>query len=223
MAKKTPHSAPTNAIIYLRVSTAGQAESGAGIEAQESACRAHAARLGLPIRAVYRDEGISGKKGSDKRPGLAATIDHVRSHPGTVVIVYSLSRLARSQRLLWEMIDPSGIGLPISSATEPFDISTATGRAMLGMLSVFAALESDMASERTRDALAAVRARGTRLGAPRLVDRAPETAARVRAMYASGDYSHASLAAALNAAGVPTARGGRWHATSVRLTLAQAS
>jgi DNA invertase Pin-like site-specific DNA recombinase len=110
---------------------------------------------------------------------------------------------------------------PVSSASEAFDTSTPMGRAMLGMIATFAELEADLVSERTKAALAAVRARGTRLGAPSMVevvrngvrsvdpDRAA-TVARVRALYETGGFTHVTLAAHLNASGIPSVRGGRW-------------
>src|SRR5580700_2761934 len=102
--KSTPAAAPA-AVIYLRVSTARQAAEGIGLDAQEAKCRAHAERMGWPVVAVLRDEGVSGRDGVDDRPGLLATIDAVKANPGAVVVVYSVSRLARRQRLLWNLLD----------------------------------------------------------------------------------------------------------------------
>jgi site-specific DNA recombinase len=228
----------TGAVIYLRVSTAKQAKSGVGIEAQLAKCTEHAQRLGLPVLAVHRDEAISGKDGIEKRPGLRAVLADVKANPGSVCIVYSLSRLGRSQRLIWTLLDDRGeYALPLASASEPFETATPMGRAMLGMLGVWAQLESDLASERTIDALAAVAERGdTKLGAPSMVESTREVegqtrkerfvdaakvavVADVQRLYASGEHSHRSLADHLNATGVPTASGKRWHAKTVRTAL----
>lgn len=217
------HIAPTRAVLYTRVSTGKQAASGLGLEAQIAACRALAVARGLEILAEHSDAAVSGKDGLAYRPGLAAVVEAAGGRPDVVVVVYSVSRLARRQRLLWELLDDRGdYKLQVVSATEGFDATTAAGRAMLGMIATFAALEADMVSERTSAALAARRARGLPLGAPRLAERSPATAALVRQLHASG-MSYEQVAAELTKRGVPTARGGaaKWHATTVRRTLLQ--
>lgn len=217
---RKPAATPT-AVIYLRVSTARQAAEGIGLDAQEAKCRAHAERLGLPVVGVHRDEGVSGRDGVDDRPGLRAVIDTVKANPGAIVIVYSVSRLARRQRLLWNLLDDrEGYGLPVSSATEPFDTATPTGRAMLGMIATFAQLEADMVSERTRDALAEVKAQGKKLGAPSMIALgATESVRLAKELYASGTFSHRTLAEELNRRGIPTAKGGKWWPKTVRAAL----
>lgn len=231
--RPAPQPAPAGAVIYLRVSTGHQAASGAGLEAQEAKCREHCERAGWPVLAVFRDEGISGRDGLEGRPGLLAAVEAVRAQRGAVLVSYSLSRLARRQRLVWHILDDrEGLGVPFASATEPFDTASPMGRAMLGMMATWAALESDLASERTTDALAAVRARGTKLGAPNIIEAVspdgeryadPAKVATVRAIqerYAAGGWSHRSLADALNAEGVPTTSGeGKWWPKTVRTAL----
>lgn len=220
-----PAAPPTarQAVVYVRVSTAGQAVDGVSLAAQEAACREHAGRLGLAVAAVHRDEGASGKDAVDDRPGLVAAIEAVQRAPGAVLVVYAISRLARRQRVLWEIVDDrEGLGVPVSSATEPFDTSTPMGRAMLGMLAVWSALEADMISQRTRDALAHLKAQGVRLGAPTMAQRAggAELVERVRAVAAGmPGASLRRLAEALNAAGVPSVSGRRWHPRTVRVAL----
>jgi site-specific DNA recombinase len=209
-------------VIYLRVSTARQAEEGIGLDAQEARCRDHCARMGLPIVAVFRDEGLSGKDALEKRPGLTAAIEAVQANPGAVLVAYSVSRVARRQRVLWHLLDDrDGLGIPLSSATEPFDTSTPMGRAMLGMLAVWSQLEADMVSERTRDALSELRAQGAKLGRPNMVESgAGRLVRRVQKLYGTGRFSHRSLAEYLNARGVPTATGeGKWWPKTVRTAL----
>lgn len=221
MAKKRTLAAPTVALIYTRVSTARQATDGVGLDAQETKARAHAERMGWPVVEVFRDEGVSGKDGLENRPGLVALIERAQRTPGAVVVVYSVSRLARRQRLLYSLLDDrDGYGLAVSSATEAFDTSTPTGRAMLGMIAVFAALEADMVSERTKDALAELKAQGKKLGAPSMVDLgAVESVKTVQELYATRAYTHRSLADELNRRNVPTAKGGRWWPKTVRSAL----
>ncbi len=162
-----------------------------------------------------------GEPTSD-RPGLAALIERAKGTPGAVVVCYSVSRLARRQRLLWTLLDDrDGYGLSVSSATESFDTTTPMGRAMLGMIAVFAALEADMVSERTKDGLGAARAKGIKMGAPSMVELgARETVRMVQAMYAAGGFTHRSLADELNRRELPTATGrGKWWPKTVRSAL----
>ena len=192
------------------------------MEAQLAKCQEHCARQGIPVLSVHTDEAVSGKDGLDKRPGLRAVIAAVEANPGSVVVVYSLSRLGRSQRLIWTLLDDRGeYALPLASATEPFETATPMGRAMLGMLGVWAQLEADLVSERTVDAMAALAKRGVRLGAPKMADSVPVgTLNEIKEMYASGRYSYRQIAADLNARGVPTSRkGGKWWPKTIRVAL----
>lgn len=211
----------TTALLYLRVSTARQAEEGVSLDMQEARGRALAASRGWTVGGVYRDDGISGTEDPTGRPGLQALLDAAKGDPDAVVVVYSISRLSRRQRLLWALLDPAkGKGLAVASVTEPFDTSTPMGRAMIGMIGVWAQLESDQTSERTKAALAHVRATGTRLGAKPMAELAPDAVARCKALAAEG-LSLEAIAAALNDGGVPTAtRRGKWWPKTVRSALA---
>ena len=65
----------------------------------------------------------------EDRPGLAALIERAKAMPNAIVVVYSVSRLARRQRLLWKLLDDrDGFGLPVVSATEPFDAASPMGK-----------------------------------------------------------------------------------------------
>lgn len=222
MAKQRAKQAHTAAVIYLRVSSDGQAASGLGREAQEAACRALAARQGWEVASVHVDDGISGTLAVERRPGLLAAVQACRVHGGAAFVVYSVSRAARSVPELYRLVDPKGpFGVPLVSVSEPIDMATAAGRMLLGVLAAFAAFESDLASERTTAALSAARARGTRLGAPKLLAApAMEPAlARARELRASG-LSLRDVVAQLNAEGVAAAKGGRWHEKTLRAALA---
>jgi site-specific DNA recombinase len=211
------------AVLYTRVSTGKQAESGLGLEAQLAACRAHAERKGYEVVGTFTDEAISGKDAVERRPGLQRVIELATKQPDVVVVVYSLSRLSRRQSLTWALLDDRGeYRLQVESASEPFDTSTPMGRAMLGMLGVWSQLEADMVSERTSAALEARRARGHKLGAKSLSEVAPKTVLLVHHLAAMAGATHVSVAAKLNEHGIPTARGegkGKWHATTVARVL----
>ena len=89
-------------VIYLRVSTEEQAESGLGLEAQLAACRAVAERLGADIAAIHQDE-LTGATPLDRRPGLMDAIAAVGR--GDVLLVAKRDRLARGDALLTAMIE----------------------------------------------------------------------------------------------------------------------
>lgn len=217
---------PTKAVLYLRVSTEEQARSGAGLEAQEARCRAVSAARDFEVTSVYRDEGKSGRSEIAARPGLSAAIEEVRAllraGQPAVLAAYSVSRVARSQRILWTLVDPAREdALPLVSASEPFDTTTPMGRAMLGMIGVWSQLEADLVSERTRDALAAVKASGKRLGAPPMSATTPGAVKRICDLRATG-LSLRAIAERLNKEKVPAARGGKWWTKTVVAALAQA-
>jgi site-specific DNA recombinase len=221
---------PTSAVIYVRVSTEGQAISGAGLEAQLRACRQHAERLDLPVLSEHQDAGYSGKMLLHDRPGLCDAVNALRAKPGSILIVHSLSRLGRSQKLIWDLLDDTGeYALPLTSATEPFETVTPMGRAMLGMLAVWAQLEADMCSERTIAALAAVARRGVKLGRLTFIEsRGPdgfryvdpekvETIRFIQGLRNQTGMSYANLATKLNAEGLRTPNGCKWHNRTVRI------
>jgi DNA invertase Pin-like site-specific DNA recombinase len=223
--------APIACVIYLRVSTEEQERSGLGREAQEATCRKYASRQGWEIAAIHVEDGLSGKLPVAERPALAAAIAAANAGPGVAFLVYSLTRAFRTQRECWMTIedDHGEPALPLVSATEPFDLTTAFGRASFGMLATFARLEADLCADRTVAALDAARARGVVLGAPkmheRVVDGVRETdpakmavVVRIQAMRREG-LSYAGIAAKLNAEGVASSKGGRWHVRTVRVAL----
>lgn len=141
------------AIGYVRVSTDEQAREGVSIEAQEDRIRAMAIAKGWHLLDVIKDAGYSGK--NLNRPGAKKLIDACRHGEVDAVVVYKVDRLTRKQRDLWhlleEVFEANRVGFV--SVTEAFDTTTAAGKAFLGMLGVFAQLERDLISERTREAL----------------------------------------------------------------------
>jgi site-specific DNA recombinase len=218
-------STTTVALVYIRVSTARQAADGVSLEAQEARARAHAEKNGWAVAGVFKDEGISGKDAIAKRPGLKSLLESSISlkakNINAVVVVYSVSRLSRSQKLLWNLLDDrDGAGLAVSSVTEPFDTTTPMGRAMLGMIAVFAALEADMVSERTKDALAELKMQGKRLGRRPSAELAPDTVRLVKDLYATGLYTHVSLTEELMRRGVLTPMGkSKWYKRQIQICL----
>jgi DNA invertase Pin-like site-specific DNA recombinase len=202
-------------VAYYRVSTAKQGASGVGLAAQEAAVRTFIA--GEPIAAFTEVE--SGKR--DDRPQLAAALAYANRHKATLVIA-KLDRLARDVHFISGLLK-SGVEI------RACDIPTAN-RMVLHIMAAVAEGERELISERTKAALAAAKARGVRLGTPRTQRLAQERRAaadahadRLRAvlieLWLRGITGVRETAAALNAQGAFTSRGGHWHPTSVQRLL----
>jgi len=140
------------AIGYIRVSTAGQVEDGVSLDAQRAKLEAWAGLNGYELTAVFEDAGISGSKASN-RPGLQGAIEAACSDKAALV-VYSLSRLARSTRdalSISEKLDKAGADLV--SLSEKIDTTSAAGKMVFRMMAVLAEFERDQISERTSTAM----------------------------------------------------------------------
>lgn len=151
------------AIGYIRVSTVGQVEDGVSLEAQRERIAAWCLANGVESGEMFVDAGLSGKR-ADNRPSLQRALDSA-CRKGNVLIVYSLSRLARSVKdtiLIAERLDKAGADLV--SLSEKIDTTTAAGKMVFRMLAVLAEFERDLISERTRMALAHKRRRNERVG-----------------------------------------------------------
>lgn len=136
-------------ILYLRVSTNFQAEEGYSIEIQKEKLLAYCKAHDLIVVAIVTDPGFSGS--TLERPGIQRVIHEVEQGNTDMVLVYKLDRLSRSQKdTLWLIEDcflPNGVDF--ASMQESLDTSTPFGRAMVGILSVFAQLERENIKERT--------------------------------------------------------------------------
>jgi site-specific DNA recombinase len=135
--------------LYIRVSTDEQAEHGTSVDMQKDRLQAYATSQGWGDVKLYIDDGYTGT--NMDRPSLKRLIRHVEIGKVKTVVVYKLDRLGRKQKdvlhLLEDVFEKHGVAF--KSATEPFDTSTPLGKAMLGILAVFAQLERDMIVERT--------------------------------------------------------------------------
>jgi site-specific DNA recombinase len=145
---------------YVRVSTVGQAVEGVSLQAQQARVEAYAQAEALPV-ALFADEGVSGSV--DSRQGLAAALASLNS--GDVLVVYSLSRLARSTRHTLEIAEQlERRGCDLVSLSEKIDTTSAAGRMVFRMLSVLGEFEREQIVERTKTALAYKRSKGQRMG-----------------------------------------------------------
>ena len=211
--------APEGTVVaYVRVSTDEQAASGAGLDAQRIAIEAEAQRRGWTVVGWHADEGISGGKGVEHRPGLAAAIEAVESGRAAGLLAAKLDRVSRSVLDTASLMEQARRGgWELVTCDLAIDTSTPAGEATASMMAVFSQLERRLISQRTREALAVKKAQGVRLGRPSALPR--EVVARIVAAKAGG-ASLRSIAAELTADAVPTAQGGaKWHASTVKAVL----
>ena len=216
-------------VAYLRVSTAKQGRSGLGLEAQHEAVQQFVTGRGGKIIAPEFVEVETGKR--NDRPELEKALKRCRL-TGATLVVAKLDRLSRNAAFLMTLRD-SGVDFVAADLPEA---NTMT----VGVMAVVAQHEREAISQRTKAALAAVKARGRtlggfRAGAPNIVrhQRKGVEAACERALQAAEErrepiellqqesLSLNSIAARLNADSVRTSRGGKWTATAVKRTIAR--
>ena len=218
-------------ILYLRVSTDRQGRSGLGIEAQREAISRFAKAEGLTVLAEFVEvETGKGADALDRRPVLREALAKARKARCPVVVA-KLDRLSRDVAFI------SGL----MAQKVPFIVAELGTDCDPFMLHIYAALaqkERALISERTRLALAAKKSQGAVLGnRTNLADAQAKGADAVRAqadafaanvlpiveqIRQSGATTLRAIAAALNARGIHTARGGQWHDSTVRNLLARA-
>lgn len=138
-------------VLYIRVSTKGQAEDGYSLEFQREKLLAYCKAMDYAVVGIYVDDGYTGS--NLERPGIQRIIEESGRGKFDAVIVYKLDRLSRSQKHTMYMLEDVFIPNDIAfvSMNESFDTSTQFGVAMVGILSVFAQLERANISERTFD------------------------------------------------------------------------
>jgi DNA invertase Pin-like site-specific DNA recombinase len=216
---------------YIRVSTGKQGRSGLGLEAQREAITRFAQAEGFTLGRTFTEvETGKGADALERRPQLSAALEEARRCKCPVVVA-KLDRLSRDVHFI------SGL----MSHRVPFLVAELGSDVDPFILHLFAALaekERAMISARTKAALAAAKARGVKLGGPKLraarrnavaaikanADRqAANVLPIIREIQKSGASTLRDLADALNARGIQTARGGKWYATSVRNVLSRAS
>lgn len=134
--------------LYIRVSTQEQAKEGYSIGEQEKRLRSYCEAMQWDIFKVYVDPGYSG--GDTNRPGLQDLMRDVKAGLIDKVVVYKLDRLSRSQKDTLILIEDVFLtnNVDFVSMSESFDTATPVGRAVLGLLAVFAQLERDQIKER---------------------------------------------------------------------------
>jgi DNA invertase Pin-like site-specific DNA recombinase len=212
-------------VAYYRVSTDKQGKSGLGLDAQRQAVENYLNGGNWKLISEFTE--VESGKNSD-RPQLRAAQAACKKHKAKLVIA-KLDRLSRNVAFIANLLEA---GTDFVAADNPH-----ANKPMVQMMAVFAEMERDAISKRTKEALAAARARGVRLGNPRLAQaRAEVNAARqeaadsfaagvlpiIKQIQKSGVSSLRGVAKALSARGVKTARGGEWTAVQVSDVLRRA-
>lgn len=207
------------AIAYIRVSTARQGRSGLGLNAQRDAIARFAQAEGFELIAEHVEvETGKGSDALDRRPQLKAALEEACKAKAPVIVA-KLDRLSRDVAFVAGMM----------AQRVPFIVAELGLDADPFMLHLYAALaekERALISQRTKDALAAAKKRGVELGkhgrnvlAPKNKKAAQAYAENLAGVIKSKKAEGKSLrtiTAELNVEGVPTAKGGRWHLTSVK-------
>lgn len=148
--------------IYIRVSTLDQAENGYSLDMQEKTLRRWCDQNDAEVFKVYADRGISGKD-MIHRPAMLELMDDAKDEKFDVVLFWALSRFTRSVGDLYNSLSVfQKHNISIFSYTESFDTSTPMGRAMVGIVGVFAQLERELTSERVAAAMKERAAQGKR-------------------------------------------------------------
>lgn len=224
-------------VAYYRVSTQQQGRSGLGLAAQREAVLGYVGKGDLLAEFTEVESASYNKRRRSRkprRPQLDAALRHCRA-TGATLVVAKLDRLARDLEFVTNVMNS---GVEFIAVDFP-----AANRLMIQVLAAFAEYESRCTSERTTAALQAAKARGQRMGnpngaaAPRRAavtnveavhfvrddaqERAKALADMVRDIRKGGVTSLPGIAAELTKRGAKTARGGRWHPSSVSRLLAR--
>lgn len=218
-------------VAYYRVSTAKQGRSGLGLEAQEAAVAAFIGSKGTDAKLLASHTEVeSGKR--DDRPELARAMEHARL-TGATLLIAKLDRLSRDAHFLLGL---QKAGVEFTACDMPH-----ADKFTVGIMAMVAQKEREAISQRTKEALAAAKARGVKLGNPNgaghlrgLGNEAAAAALRegaqaradglagiIAALRERGVTSANGLAKALNEAHIATPRGGRWTARSVLNVMAR--
>lgn len=218
---------------YVRVSTEGQAVEGVSLDAQEAKIRAWCVANDGELAGLYVDAGLSGGR-ADNRPQLQAALADVTAGGGALV-VYSLSRLARSTKDTIAIAERLKAGRThLVSLSEKLDTTSASGKMIFRLFAVLAEFERDLISERTRGAMAHKRSKRERIGQVPFGSRLGEDGRALgddpRALAAIADIHHLRsvgwslrrIARELDLRNVPTQNGSpRWSHNSVASILAR--
>jgi len=218
-------------VSYLRVSTQQQSRSGLGLDAQRAAIDAYAAQRQATVLQTFT-EVESGKLNT--RPELAKAL-HLAKVTGAILVIAKLDRLSRNASFLLALRD-SGVKFVAADLPDANELT-------VGIMALVAQQEREAISKRTKEALAAAKERGRKLGNPNgasallraakgnlaalgAIQRGADAhAIQLRpvivALTGEGIESLGAIASELNTRGMLTPRGGTWHKSSVRNLLSR--
>ena len=213
---------PPTAVSYLRVSTSKQGMSGLGREAQREAVSRYLAASGrLQIAEFMEVETGKGANALGRRPQLREALA-LAKREGAILVIAKIDRLARNVHFVSGLMET---GVPFVAADMPH-----ADRFQLHLFAALAEKEAEQISKRTKEALAAAKARGVRLGRHAAVLKEKNQAdalhrlrpyvAQLKGMLAAG-MSVRGIVAALNAEGSAAPGGGQWHIATVQRALAR--
>jgi len=217
---------------YCRCSTAEQSTEGYSLDVQRSKITAYCELNDLNIVDIVEDAGFSGK--SLDRPGIQDVLKRLRNDEADTLVILKLDRLSRSTRDVLHMVELiERHNWELHSIAERLDTSSASGRFTISLLSSLAQLEAEVLSERTSSALKFKKQNGERLGTTplgyltveengeRKLTPCPEEQLILGRIVElrNGGMSLEKIAGLFNQENVPSKRGGKWFASTVKYLL----
>ncbi len=216
-------------VCYARVSTLEQAQHGVSIDAQVERLTSYCAAMGLNIVTVIREEGVSAGKALASRPGGMRMLNLLKDGRASHVVAMKLDRLFRStedalkQTTAW---DTKGVTLHLCDmGGTNIDTQSAMGKIMLTLLAAFAEFERTLIAERTSAALSHKKRNrqlynhlpfGFQREGKQLVPHEGEQKVLKHIFQCRKDgLSLYDIACRLNDLGVPSKKGGKWHAATI--------
>lgn len=222
--KATPLLEALPTATYARVSTQMQADGGYSLDDQRAKLTAYCNAMGWPIVAEYVE--VASGTNTD-RPQLTAMMEAAERGDVKRIVVTALDRLARNVADFLQMVDElNRLNVALVLIKESLDTGTPTGRFVATLFAALAEFERTTILDRLQAGKRAKAQQGGFNGSPipfgyaydglhfTVVDDQAETVRRIFTRYAEGQTMMA-IAAALNAEGVPTRRGGRWYQSTI--------
>lgn len=161
--------------LYVRVSSTRQT-----VENQIQVLREYSDRCGYQITQIYSDNGISGSKGREDRPGLDQMLKDGVKRKFEMVLVWSVDRLGRSVSHLVEVMNElNELKIDLYFNQQSLDTSTASGRMVFGIFASIAEMEKSIISERVSAGLARAVSQGKKLGRPTKMNEGMKSAVKL--------------------------------------------
>jgi len=218
-----------NTVCYARVSTLEQAHRGVSLDAQVERLTSYCSAMGLNVIAVIREEGVSAGKPLNTRPGGIRLINLLKDGQANHVVALKLDRLFRSTEDALKMTtswDSKGIALHLCDmGGTNINTQSSVGKIMITLLASFAEFERTLIAERTASALAHKKKNrqaynhlpyGFQRDGKLLVPNEAEQKVLKRIFaWRKEERSLYEIACELNDLGVPSKKGGKWHAATI--------